>query len=389
MKFEKLTDFLNSLEPAYGVKGADCIVTKNHEVVFRHMTGYKDYEQKTPVSDNDMYYLYSCTKVITCTAVMQLVEAKKLRLYDFVYQYLPEYEIMRIAEEYDPALPGFPKRSSPCRFAQNQIRIIDLMAMMAGMTYEVTSEAIQEAQKKTHQKGSTRELVAAIATMPLVYEPATRWFYSLAHDVLAAVIEAVSGEKFGNYLHRHIFAPLGITDDMVFALSTSQKKRLAAMYTYDANQNLVVPCDYDESYRFTENYESGGAGLIGTAAGYSKVIDALSCGGAGANGGRILTEETVRIFSVNVTQGQALEDINRNAGPEYGYGLGVRVKMNMKNGRGPIGEFGWGGAAGAYLCVDPVNHISIFYAQHIMNFPAAGEKFHPVIRDLSYEALGV
>ena len=393
MDFTKLTDFLNSIEKAYGVKSTDCIVTKNHEIVYRHMTGHKDYEGKIAVSENDMYYLYSCTKIITCTAVMQLIERGMIHLYDPVCNYLPEYEVMRIVNDFDDSLPPhflkYPKQSDACHFSNRQIRIIDLMAMMGGMTYDVASDAIKEAQLKTTGKGSSRELIAAIAAMPLIYEPASRWYYSLAHDVLAAVIEVVSKESFGNYLHEHIFGPLGVTDDMVFSMNDSQESRLSAIYEYDVKTNCIVPCKRDESYKFTENYESGGAGLIGTVSGYSKVIDALSCGGLGANGKRILKENSVRMFSTSVTTGQALRDVQIQEGVEYGYGLGVRVKINAKNGRGPIGEFGWGGAAGAYVCIDPIDHVSIFYVQHVMNFPTGGKLFHPLIRDLAYEGVGI
>ena len=71
---------------------------------------------------------------------------------------------------------------------------------MKRLTYEVTSEAIKEVQVRTNGKGSTREIAAAISSMPLIYEPAARWYYSLAHDILAVVVEVVSGEKFGDYL---------------------------------------------------------------------------------------------------------------------------------------------------------------------------------------------
>lgn len=204
---------------------------------------------------------------------------------------------------------------------------------------------------------------------------------------LAAVVETVSGEGFGEYLHHHIFGSLGIKNDMFFHLDQEQEKRLSAIYAYDSITNRITPCGRDESYKFTDVYESGGAGLIGTVSGYSAVLEALACGGRGRNGERILKEETVRMFSVNVTMGQALRDVQLQEGPEYGYGLGVRVKINEKRGLGPIGEFGWGGAAGAYVCVDPAHHVSIFFATHVMNFGVCGREFHPLICDYAYEGV--
>lgn len=393
MKDRNLTAFLDSLEGAYGVKATDCIVTKDHKVVYRHMTGHKDYAGKIPVGESDMYYFYSCTKVVTCVAVLKLIENGKIHLYDPVFRYLPEFEIMRVTNRFAEEMPAnhltSPVMDEACHYAKHPIRIMDLMAMMGGMSYQVTAKELQDARNASGGRASTREMVAAMAKMPLVFEPGTRWYYSLAHDVLAAVIEVASGKSFGEFLQTELFLPLGITEDLAFHLNQEQTKRLSAIYMYSFEKNKIVPCKRDESFKLTPAYESGGAGLIGTVNGYSQILDALACGGIGANKNRILNEETVRMLSDSVTTGQALYDIQKQEGPEYGYGLGVRVKINNKRGRGAVGEFGWGGAAGAYACVDPVHKVSILYVQHVLNHSVCGQVFHPIIRDLAYLEAGV
>ena len=101
MAFEKLTQLLDGLVDGHGVPGSDCIVIRDHEVLYRHMRGYSDYDRKVPVSDRDMYYLYSCTKVVTNTAILKLVEDGRIHLYDPVAKYLPEFEYMRVTNHFD------------------------------------------------------------------------------------------------------------------------------------------------------------------------------------------------------------------------------------------------------------------------------------------------
>lgn len=388
MNFEKLTAYIDNLEERYGVPAADCIILKDHEVIYRHMAGHADHEKQIPLAGNEYYYLFSATKVITMTAAMQLIEQGKLALEDEVSKYLPEYGSMRVIDReftFNVFPMQMPTRDEPSHPAENKIRIIDLMAMMGGMTYDINSEAITEAIEKSGGKANTRELVKAMAEMPLICEPGTRWVYSLAHDVMGAVIEVASGEKFSDYLKGHIFAPLGAKN----ILFTDDSIKAAAMYNFNFTEGVMDPVPQHNHYKLTENYESGGAGLMSTVEAYATVIDALANGGVGANGVRILSEESIKRFMQGVTTGKALEDFKSGGKGAYSYGLGVRVKDGMENGRSPVGEFGWDGAAGAYCIIDPINRISLFYVQHILGFPTVYSEIHPEIRDLAYEGLGI
>ena len=142
-----------------------------------------------------------------------------------------------------------------------------------------------------------------------------------------------------------------------------------------------------EGFQITANYESGGAGLAGTVDAYSIFIDALCNGGEGANGARILSEESVKMFTVPYTTGQMSRDFAMCGKAGYEYGLGVRVLVDGRMSKSPVGEFGWDGAAGAYVLIDTVNKVSIFYAQHVVGYPKAYHEIHPKIRDLAYEGI--
>lgn len=387
MDFSKLTAYLNTLEDTYGVHGLGIQVCQAHKVLYRYMTGHSDYEKAKPVSANDLYNIYSCTKVITMVGVMQLLEAGKLDLYDPLAKYLPEFSDMKVAADFRIGEWPFawPTQSSPTVPAENPILIHDMMSMTAGFSYDTGSEPIREVQQRTKNKGTTRDVVAAMAKMPLVCQPGTRFSYSLSHDVLAAVVEVVSGMSFGAYMQQHVFAPLGMTD-AYYQIPQSQEHRLSAQYARDFQTGEISP-DTSMTYRLTENYESGGAGLAITVDDYSKLVDALACGGVGATGNRILKPESVLLMSKNWLDDVQLQDFSKTGKQGYGYGLGVRTLIDATKSRSPLGEFGWDGAAGAYALVDPKNKISLFYVHEILGMLAAYSEIHPTIRDLIYEAL--
>lgn len=391
MNFDKLTEYIDSLNKEYGIPAVDCKITKGHEVVYRHMTGYSDFENTTPITEDTLFRLFSATKVVTMTAVMQQIERGNLKLFDEVRNYLPEFDRMKVVDEFKFEFPlRWPESTDKCHYAHNTIRIIDLMSMTAGLSYDTYSKELNDIREKSNNQASTREVIAEIAKMPLVYEPRTRFSYSLGHDVLAAVVEIVSGQNYSEYLKVNIFEPLGIKD---FYFHWDGDKhlsdRICAMYLGVFGTDEIKPDDgvMSGGFKITANYESGGAGLAGTVDAYSIFIDALSNGGVGVNGARILSEESVKMFTVPYTTGQMSEDFAIAGKVGYEYGLGVRVLVDDKASKSPVGEFGWDGAAGAFALVDPINHISIFYAQHIFGFPKVYSEIHPKIRDLAYECM--
>lgn len=389
MDFSKLTAYLNTLEERYGVPGLDLKIMKEHQVVYRYMTGFRDYGRTVPVSGNDLYDIYSCSKVITMVGVMQLVEQGKIGLYDPLDKYLPEFGSMYYATDFRPGeFPlVWPTMRSPLAPARNKMLIHDLMSMTAGMSYDVDAESIRRVVRETDGQADTRQIVAAMAGMPLVCEPGTRWSYSLGHDVLAAVVEVVSGLPFREYMRRNVFEPLGI-QDMYYQTPADQEYRLSAKYAKDWNTGEIKP-DSSMIYRITKNYDSGGAGLTTTVDEYCKVMEALANGGVGGSGQQILKPESILTMGKNWLSEAEQADFSKTGKVGYGYGLGVRVLTDPTKSRSPVGEFGWDGAAGAFSLADPTNHVSMFYAHEILGMLEAYSDIHPTIRDLAYEAMGL
>lgn len=385
MELQALTSYLDSLGEQYGVPGLDFKIMKEHETVYRHMAGHSDYLGQRPVEGNELYDLYSCTKVVTMTGVMQLVEQGKLGLEDKLSDYLPEFAQVRVADNFDFTAGGWPSQDVPSHPAKEPITIRQLMTMTAGLSYNTDGEPLRELIQK-NPMATTRELVGAMAKMPLLFEPGSHWSYALCHDVLAAVIEVVSGESYSDYLTHHIFQPLGMKD-AYFHLPPEARFRRFAQYTDDPQTGKKLPAGMGNHYRLTPLYESGGAGLTASLDSYILLLDALSCGGVGATGNRILTPDSIAEMGKNQLHGEPLQDFIRFGRIGYSYGLGVRVMVDNSAAKSPLGEFGWDGAAGAFGLIDPIHHISLFYTQQILNMGPVYFEIHPHLRDVVYEDL--
>ena len=388
MNFSKLDKYLDNLEKNYGVPGFDLIVRKDHETIYRRMGGYSDYAKTRPVTENDLYFMYSATKVITMTAVMQLAERGLIGLEDPVTEYLPEFAEMEVADHFvlNQWPPQIPTLDDPHHPAKTPITLRMLMTMTAGLNYDIGNAEIVKLREETGGKATTRQMMKAIAKMPLLFEPGTHYSYSLGHDVMAAVIEVVTGKTFRDYLKEYIFDPLGVKD-AYFHPDERLRSRLTAQYIVDMKSGEIIPTEQTCAYCLSDCYDSGGAGLICTADAYETVMDALACGGVGKTGARILTPASLAKMAENQLKPEILPDYQVPWRMEYGYGLGVRTLIRPEDSPTPQGEFGWDSAGGAYSLVDPVNHISIFYAQEILAMIRSYSEIHPALRNLIYEAV--
>ncbi len=377
MKEAILSDYLDSLLEC-GIPGCDCIVYHNHRPVFRHITGYTDTANNKPLSQTNTYWIYSATKLFTCTSVMQLIEQGHIGLDDPVSEYLPEYKNMKV------------KEGSLVRPAKNSITIRHLMSMQSGLNYNLDAPSILKVLEASEYEATTRQVVAALASEPLDFEPGTRFQYSLSHDVLGAVIEVVSGQHLGRYFDEYIFKPLGMKNTG-FELTPERKANLAGQFEYHADTKTSTPVPNKNRYVLSKNYESAGAGLITTVDDYILFLDAMCNEGVSADGYRLLSMNSINLMRQDQLKGESKKDFDAWCRRGYSYALGVRTLIEReKSGvRSPLGEFGWDGAAGAYALIDTENHLAIFYAQHVLNCGYAYDVIHPKIRDLTYEMMGL
>jgi len=372
-----LADYLDSLGKC-GIPGCDCVVYRGHEPVFRHITGYSDSIKTRPLTNTNTYWLFSASKLFTCTAVMQLAEKGRIRLDAPVSEYLPEYGDLMV------------KNGSAVERAKNIMTIRHLLSMQSGLNYNLEAPSILKILEETHRHATTRQVIRALADEPLDFEPGTHFQYSLSHDVLGAVIEEASGKSFGTYLEENIFQPLGMKNTG-FELTPERKANMSEQFVYDTDTMTSAPMSLENCYVLSDRYESGGAGLISTVDDYILFLDAMCNGGISSEGYRLITSA-----SIDLMRGDQLHDVSKKDfalfnRKGYSYGLGVRtlIEREKSGARSPLGEFGWDGAAGAYALIDVKNRLAIFYAQHVRNCGYAYDVIHPGIRDRTYEMLEI
>ena len=375
MDFSRLTAYMDYL-PKLNVPGCDLAVYRDHELIYRHQAGHRDLARTAPIRGDEIYLLYSATKVFTSCAAMQLIEQGKLSLDDPVSAYLPAYAHLTV------------KDGDAVRPARTVMTVRHLMSMQSGLNYDTDIPALEKVMKDNNQRATTRQIAEAKAEDPLEFDPGTDFQYGFSHDVLAAVIEAASGQRFSAYLREHIWEPLDI-HDMAMRMNDELMPRLCPLYAYDPKAyslNETTQETLDE--RFNPEFESGGGGLVGGVADYIKFADALACGGRGKDGAHILSPEMIQLWSANqlCPKGRRSFDGWHRVG--YSYALGVRTRVNDRiGGPGALGEFGWDGAAGAWVMIDPSNRLSAVFGMHVLNYGYNYDVIHPTLRGLIYEGL--
>ncbi|MDR1899059.1 MAG: beta-lactamase family protein [Treponema sp.] len=374
---------MDAVEALYHVPSCDCSVYYKHREVYRHNAGYRDYARSRPVSDDDLCWMYSCSKVACMVAVMQLVEQGKLRLDDPVGKFLPEIDRMKVRE--GDAL--VPLKVTPL--------IEDLMTMSAGFNYNGLLYApndpnvwpdFKKLAREKGQSATTRELINELFKEPLDFQPQSHFQYSMCHDVLAVVIEEITGERFADYMKAAIAKPLGMKD-FEYHLRPEDRDRLAAQYAFDPVSREISAIGGTNPAIVTENYDSAGGGVVTRVSDYVLLADALANDGIGANGTKILSRESIDNMRKNRMDGTRAADFWKMFKYGYGYGLGVMTLVNQTSTPVPLGTFGWDGASGAYLSADVENHVAIFYAQHVFGFDDTAKVIHPKVRDLVYQSL--
>ncbi len=382
MNFTYLKNVMDDIT-SWRIPGCDIVVMKDNEVVFRYQAGYRDIENHIPVSPDDLYYLFSASKPITGAAAVLLAEEGKIKFDDEVGKYISSFNDIKVRRKNEDGT----FTETP---AKRPVKIIDLLTMTSGLDYNLEKTSILEVREKTSGRCPTVETVEAIGKDGLIFEPGERFNYSLSLDVMGAVIEVASGEKFGDYLKNRFFEPLGM-DRTTFNLTDDVKLHIAPLYIFDNDKQQAVIRKDGNCYILGSEFESGGAGLVSSVGDYIKFTNMLTNLGLSDSGKRIMSEDAVNFMRTNKLSENQMKDFWK--GWKYlsgfGYGCGVRtaLKPDLVQGHFSFGEFGWCGAAGAMVIADPANKLSVFYSQHMLN--SFEWIVHPKLRETIYKSAGL
>jgi CubicO group peptidase (beta-lactamase class C family) len=326
-------------------------------------------QNETAQMKNDsLFRIYSMSKPITGVAMMQLYEQGKWKLNDPITKYAPELAgLKELTYDKDGKVvtdrDGKPVLATPKRPATMK----ELMSHTAGRAYGLSgNDPANDAFRKEGVLASKNldEMMTKIAGIPLLYEPGTKWSYSAAVDIQGYLVQKLSGQKFGDYLKAHVTGPMGMTDT-AFYITPDRKARFTEVYHWDKEANkLVMNEDRPDRPGFTDpnRLESGGGGLTSSTHDYARLMQMfLNKGEIG--GHRILKPETVALMHTNMI-GNLHVNIDGTApvaGAEaVAFGLDFAVYTDPKIANLPYGKgaFYWGGAAGTWFWIDPVNDLA-------------------------------
>lgn len=380
MDFARLDDFLKMTDAERDLPGSVCLVCRDGKELYRYAAGYADVESQRPMQMDTILRMYSMTKLITCTAALQLFEQGKYLMTDPLGDYLPQF---RHAQVYEQMGDG----EYTVRPAREPIRLRNLFTMTSGYGYpEADTPAGRELMKRFGGDALTamplHEFAEKIAEVPLLFDPDEEWRYGYSHDILGAFIETVSGMPFGEYVKKNILDPLGM-EDTGFHLPEEKRARLASQYDFDPEQKTLTvrPASADPVF------ESGGGGIMSTVPDYMRFAEALCNLGTSPEGVRLLGAHTVRMMSANALNERQRRCFDWIHMKGYGYGYGVRVMLEPQTGgsNSSLSEFGWAGAAGTDVIIDPSERLTVVYGHQ--RFPNDEPFIHPRLRNIVYACL--
>ncbi len=340
------------------LSGIVTMLVRHGKIVSSDVYGYQDVAKKLPMRQNTIFRIYSMSKPITGVAMMKLYEQGKWNPDDPLSRYIPEFANLQVYAGDDAS--GKPRLEKPA----HPPTVGELMTHTAGFTYGFFGNTpVDKLYQADNPLGAPtlHGLIEKLAAIPLLYQPGTRWVYSMSVDVQGYLVEKLSGKPLPEFMRQEIFEPLGM-HDTAFNVPAAKMDRLATVYRFDQKAGGLVPVPNDPNVTTVPGLASGGGGLYSTARDYSRFAEMLLNGGA-LDGVRILAPATVALMRSNHLPDSLMDNrfgigIQRMR-PGFGFGYDVAVfddpqKAGSTTGKG---TFLWDGAAGTWFWVDPANDV--------------------------------
>lgn len=361
----KISDIIESSIASHQTIGANCAVFYDDEQIYSQSFGYADKENKIPMQQDTIFRMFSLTKPVTSAAAMILIDKGLLSPDDPVSKYFSEYSKMTYVDE-----------NNNITVCPVEMKVSHLLNMTSGLPYannwgisvcssaKLFDEVIERQNNRTDV--STAEFCRKAADIPLMFKPGERWDYGISADIMGGIIEVISGMKYGEFLKKNIFEPLGM-EDTAFYVPADKLHRFSALYSW---QECGLARDYGNYLGLTDYsappaFESGGAGLVSTIGDYSKFARTLANGGE-FEGVRLFGEDTYKFMTTPTLNQQQLSFMwDRLNGYNYGNFMRILESEEKSQLRTVRGEFGWDGWTGTFFSADPANKLVCLYFTQI------------------------
>ena len=360
--------------------GVVTMVSRHGKVVEFDAAGKRDIAANAPMQKDSIFRIYSMSKPITGVAMMILFEEGKWQLNDPVAKYIPEFAKLKVY--------GTDANNNVVMKDQvHPVTMRELMSHSGGFTYGFFSntavDKLQIDADLLNPNNTLDEFIKRVAKLPLNAQPGSEWHYSISVDIQGYIVQKLSGMPFEEFLEKRIFKPLGMVDT-AFYVPKEKLNRFAEFYSYDKDGKLqVVGVKEGLNHDFAAKpaLSSGGGGLVSTATDYMRFCQMLLNGGQ-LDGVRLLSPLSVELMHTNV-----LAPNVPILAPGAGFGLDFAIYTDPVAAGGYYGKgsYWWGGAAGTWFWIDPVNDLIVLgMIQQAAGTGAAAAGGVPDVRGLSH-----
>jgi CubicO group peptidase (beta-lactamase class C family) len=361
---QAISDLLKRATDAGDVPGVVVAAGTADGPIFVGGSGVRDVTSGAPMTPDTVVWIASMTKAVTGACAMQLVEQGRLSLDEPIATVLPELARMQVLEGFAP--DGAPR----LRPAQRPITLRHLLTHTSGCVYDSWNPEMARYLAATGTP-SILSCTNASLSVPLLFEPGDRWDYGTGIDWAGKAVEAVSGQRLGQYMQQNLLQPLGMTDT-AFRIGPAQRQRLAKVHNRVPEGFVATDLELPQDPEF----EMGGGGLYSTASDYLRFTRMILNGGT-LDGTRVLARETVAAMSANAigdlvcrplktVAPPVSNDVDFIAGMKWGLSFLINPEP-LPTGRS-AGSLAWAGLANSYFWIDPVRRVSGVYATQLLPF---------------------
>ena len=382
-RLAKVTEFVEREIANENLVGTVTLIARHGKVVHFEAAGRYGLEDERPMETDALFRIFSMTKPITTVAAMILYEEGAFHLGDPVAKYVPELANMQLLIDGEPVSP------------QSPMTIEQLMTHTAGLTNGWHIEhPVERAYRDAtlYQSADLHTFIDKLATLPLRFEPGTRYHYSVATEVLGALVERLSGQTLEQFFYTRIFKPLAMHDTF-FNVPDDKMPRMAGSHLWNPEQQAMGPLPaglVPPPSGIT--LFSGGGGLISTAQDYWRFCEMLRQGGS-FDGVRILGPKTVQAMTMarltpEVRDNGASEHPASHLYPGQSFGLGAGVITDPAQ-AGVVsskGEYSWGGIANTKFWIDPEEDLVVVFMTQVMGSPHS-DRHRFDLKVATYQAL--
>ncbi len=358
-RLARITETLKADVERGRIPGAVVVVARRGRIAYAETVGFRDKAAGAQMPVDAIFRIASMTKPMVSVAAMMLYEDGRLFVSDPVSKYIPAFGKMQVGVERVDPMTG----KSVLGFvpAEREMTIQDLLRHTSGLTYgnrgtTAIHQAYPPSSSTSARQMTSAEFIERLSKAPLLFHPGTRWEYGFSTDVLARVVEVVSGKPLGQFLAERVFTPLKMTDTG-FVVPAGKHARIAQAFATDPDTGKAVSIP---DVTAPPKFECGGGCAVSTAADYVRFAQMLLNRGS-LDGARLLGRKTVEYMTADHLGPAVTGAGDYLPGPGYGFGLGfaVRRETGQASLTGTAGDYNWGGAYGTAFWIDPKEQLVV------------------------------